>query len=392
MASYRAIGKGLLLGAAALSLWAVTRRATGRAPRLINWERVRAIALSMSRSEESVPGLSRIERSWQYRQWVHRSEKAISEYLGLALPQALESVHVFDRADWIDANISNFRDMFEPFEQFNQQVMSNSSNGTRLMGSINQLLLTSQLGALIGYLSQRVLGQYDTALLGKEHIGGGKLYFVEPNIEILQERLGLKPDELRLWIALHEVTHAFEFEANPWLRQYMNSLLTRYLETVTKDVSRIQGENAGLGKMLGRVATNVFKGGNLIEWVMSPDQRAIFQELQALMCLVEGYSNHVMQQVGQGLLSSYHWMKERFEERNKSKSQAEKWFTRLTGLDAKYEQYALGERFVNEVVRQKGIGFVNRVWQSPALLPTMEEIRRPDQWVQRVSRLAPLTS
>ncbi|MGQ9676776.1 MAG: zinc-dependent metalloprotease [Chloroflexota bacterium] len=388
MANYRTIGKGLLIGAAALSLWAISRRSTGRPPKLINWERVRSMALSMSRSDELGPTASRTEMGWQYRQWVRRSEESISRYLGKTLPRALEAVYVFDRTDWIDANLSSFQDMFEPFEKLNDRMLGDCSVGMRLVGSFNQLLLTSQLGALMGYLSARVLGQYDAVLLGKEPIEGGKLYFVEPNISMLQERMGFKPDEFRLWIALHEATHAFEFEAHPWLRGYMNSLLTRYLDAVGDDLSRMQGENGGLGQLVQRIAGNVVKGGHFMEWMMTARQRALFQELQALMCLVEGYSNHVMQAVGQDLCSSYHWMKERFEERNKNKTAAEQWFTRLTGLDAKMEQYVLGERFVNEVVRQKGIDFMNKAWESPAMLPNMDEIRQPDRWIQRVSRLA----
>jgi coenzyme F420 biosynthesis associated uncharacterized protein len=334
-------------------------------------------------------GTSHQEMVWGYQDRVKRSEDLISEYLGQQLPQPLESVHVFDRLDWIDTNIDGFRDMFEPFEHLNERALQNGSNGSHLVGHLNQAVLTSQLGVLIGYLAQRVLGQYDTALFGKEPVATGKLYFVEPNIAGLQERLGVDPEEFRLWIALHEATHAFEFEANPWMRGYMNSLLGQYLENVSGDLGKMYGESGGngLGSMAKRIAGNAMKGGNFAEWLMTPAQRAVFSELQAMMCLAEGYSNHVMQAVGEKLLPGYNEMKERFDQRGQNRSSGEQLFIKLTGLDMKYEQYTLGENFVNEIVREGGIDFMNQVWKSPAHLPTMEEIHAPRRWMERVGAL-----
>jgi coenzyme F420 biosynthesis associated uncharacterized protein len=386
MASYKQyIGTGILVGAAAVAAYAVSRRVSDAVPSLVDWQRVRAVALNSARRAGPEEFASaQADLTQQYARRVRLSEDLIAKYIGQQLPQQLDQVHVFGRAEWVDANIANFKLLFAPFERVNLEALAGTSAGARIFGGFNQFFLSSQMGILLGYLAQRVLGQYDLALLGHEPLTTGRLYFVEPNIAQLQRRLKLDGEEFRLWIALHETTHAYEFEANPWLRSYMNDLITRYFESVSADFLSFRTDRNAMVALLSRVAGNVLSSDYVLEWVMTNQQREIFRQLQALMCLLEGYSNHVMQEVGSSLLPSYHSMKARFEERAKDKPPLERLFTKLVGLDVKFEQYALGERFVGEVVAQRGIGFMNRVWDSQAHLPTLEEVKAPQRWIARI--------
>lgn len=385
----RAAGLGLLVGFAAGLFIAVNRRGVEEPQTgLINWARVRRNAVALvRRAPEPRSEYSATELRWRYGDWVRRSEALIGEYMGQRLPRPLESIYVFDRVEWIDANISAFARLFQPIEELYANLFTTKPLGAQVMGRFNQVLLSGQMGLLLGYMARRVLGQYDLALLGREPIEGGKLYFVEPNIAAFQQKLGLPADEFRLWIALHETTHAFEFEAFPWVRDYMNELLATYFRSLGRDLLSFRSERSALGAITGRVAGNAFNSQNMLELVMSEDQRAIFRRLQALMCVVEGYSNHVMQAVGRRIIPGYDAMKARFDERSKQRSPADRLFARLTGLDIKLEQYALGERFVNEVVAQRGIEFANRVWRSPEHLPTLDEVRNPARWLARVAVL-----
>ena len=382
----RYIGTGVLVGAAAAAAYVASRRVADSVPSLVNWSRVRSVALSGRRQGAGeVVAEERDELERRYAHRVGMSEALIAEYIGRELPQKLTQVHVFGRGEWIDANIANFQLLFAPFERVHEDSLAGASAGARLFGGFNQLFLSQQMGILLRYLAQRVLGQYDLALLGHEPLTGGRLYFVEPNIAQLQQRLNLDGEEFRLWIALHETTHAYEFEANPWLRRYMNELISGYFENVSADFSSFRTDRNALVSLLWRMAGNALSSDYLLEWVMTAGQRAIFRRMQALMCLLEGYSNHVMQEVGAKLLPSYAIMKARFEERAKDKPPGERLFTKLVGLDIKFEQYTLGERFVGEVVRQRGIEFINRVWDAEARLPTLEEVKAPGRWIERIS-------
>jgi coenzyme F420 biosynthesis associated uncharacterized protein len=118
--------------------------------------------------------------------------------------------------------------------------------------------------------------------------------------------------------------------------------------------------------------------------VMTPEQKRLFDEMQALMSVIEGYSNHVMNAVGKQVLPSLETMQHAFEARQKQRSQAEALFIRLTGLEMKMEQYRLGEQFIDAVVRERGHDFALRVWEGPQNLPTLTELRAPHQWIARI--------
>jgi coenzyme F420 biosynthesis associated uncharacterized protein len=292
-------------------------------------------------------------------------------------------VETFDRYQWVDANISSFQQLFEPLEAMNRDALRGATIGSHVFGEINQVVLSGQIGILLGYLARRVLGQYDTSLLGKEPVTTGRLYFVEPNIAATEIKLGLDSRQFRMWIALHETTHAFEFEAHPWLRDYMNGLLRQYFDSVGRDLGHFAIGSGGLAGLAQRVWQNLPRTQTALELFMTEEQKEIFQKLQALMCLLEGYSNHVMDAVGEGLLSTYPLMKKRFEARQEQRPLGDRLFTRLTGLDLKLEQYRLGEKFVNTLVRQMGIRSFNRVWEDSSTLPTLAEIYEPERWLAR---------
>jgi coenzyme F420 biosynthesis associated uncharacterized protein len=357
-------------------------RRSGR--QLIDWRFAVGVAL---RTCGTIPPLGAAEREaleQRYRLVLEQIEEPIARFSRTHLPLQGTEVRVLDRPSWIRTNADNFRELLQPFEDFYQEQARREPVGAAMSG-MSRLALSSQLGVLLGYLSRRVLGQYDLALLGREPVTTGRLYFVEPNIRQLEARLGLVPTDFRLWIALHETTHAYEFEAHPWLRDHMNGLLRRYFDALGEDLGNLRSDLRGLGNFARRIGGNLGQKGYAVELVMTPEQRAIFRALQALMCLLEGYSNHVMDAVGRDLLPSYGQMKERFESRLKRKGPAERLFAKLTGLDVKMEQYQLGERFVNTVVERVGVAGMNRVWLGPDALPTLEEVREPRLWIERVA-------
>ena len=371
--------------AGALAVWANTKgreyTRTGETPSLINWDRARSIALAMNRAADTEVFPASLTE--YYRDLVGKCVPLIAEYTGTTLPTPLESVHVFNRADWIDANIRAFQQLFAPLEGLNTARNLKSPTAVALVSGLNQTILSAEVGLLLGYLARRVLGQYDLALLGKEPVASGKLYYVEPNIAASTETMGVDGHEFRLWLALHETTHAFEFEAYPWVRPYFNMLLERYITLVTNDLQNLQG---GLNALVRRLREQGGSGKSLMEIVMTPDQRQLFDEMQALMSVIEGYSNHVMNAVGKQVLPSLEALQHAFESRQRQRSQAETLFIRLTGLEMKMEQYRLGEQFIDAVVKERGHQFALKVWQGPENLPTLAELRSPKRWVARLER------
>jgi coenzyme F420 biosynthesis associated uncharacterized protein len=385
----RFLTAGLLAGAA-LGAWVGSRPRTalapGREPAMIDWEQARTIAINMNREAAlTAPERSRLDT--YYRDLVRRCVPIVSQYTGVELPSTLERTFAFDRVDWINANIAGFRQLFAPLEALNPELDGQRTVASELLGGVNRRVISAELGVLLGYLARRVLGQYDLALLGREPVTTGKLYYVEPNIRSVEQTLKLPGEDFRMWLALHETTHAFEFEAHPWLRDYFNGLLEGYFELLRQDAEVLKRRGMkGLGIFVDRVRDRRADGAWL-EALMTPEQRVIFDKLQATMCIIEGYSNHVMNAVGKSLLPSYAEIARKFELRQKQRTMAEQLFAQITGLNMKLEQYRLGEAFINRIVAERDHATARRVWTGPEFLPTMEEIRQPERWLARTDAL-----
>jgi coenzyme F420 biosynthesis associated uncharacterized protein len=352
---------------------------------LISWEHVREIAfatLEMQRDKPAEIPPSMVEA---YQGMLLDSQKLVAGYTNLKAQGLPEKVEVFTQQDWIDANIVSFRFLFDPIsdryvKMLEELEMEGGVSAGRAARKFARTLLSAQVGIIMGYLSRNVLGQFDLSLPEPEK--GGKLYVVEPNVLRIQSELGVEPREFRMWITLHEVTHSFEFHCNGWLRPYMMSSMQEYLNSIdwkgmTKPdfFRRMRQQNVSEGDAL--------KAGGLISIIATPEQRAILARLQAVMSVLEGYSNHVMDQVGMQLLGSYDDMKSRFDQRRENKSAAEKLFQRLIGIDLKMQQYKIGQKFVDAVVEAEGIDFLNKVWESAGRMPTIDEIGNPSAWIER---------
>lgn len=347
--------------------------------RLIDWDLVRRTSINVSQHDQA-PVRNRAVARERYSDMVRRSEPLIAKYLGVDLPEPIQRIVVMDRKQWLDANIDNFSKLFEFIEDLYQRSASQQTVGATLAAGINRRVMSVQTGVLLGVLGRKVLGQYDLSLLAPEP-SGGALYFVEPNIDAVQRSLGLDSHDFRLWIALHETTHAYEFEAYPWVREHFNSLLRRFFDTVNQ---QLQSMNGGFGALVSRIIENMNQGQHWMEALQTPPQREIFNELQALMSLVEGYSNHIMNAIGRQILPNFDEIEQRVEQRKGSRSLAEQLFNRVTGMDLKLAQYQQGQHFVDTVVQQRGIAFATKVWERAEHLPTMDEIRNPERWIARM--------
>lgn len=380
----RRLGTILLLGAVAGAgvRYLTARYGAQRGVRrqLIDWEKARSVGLRVSQWERA-PIVDRAARSAQYQQLVAQSEPLVSSYMGTALAAPISRIQVHDRREWIEANMISFAQMFKPIEEYYLHSSDGQSDLAAGLARVNAQVLGAQMGALIGFLARRVLGQYDLGLFSPDPQVRGTLYFVEPNIARVQQQLGVDERDFRLWIALHEVSHVYQFEAFPWVRGYFNRLVSELMEQMLDQVATMAG---GLPRLFERIARGETGGRSWIELLLSPQQQQQFDRIQSLMSLIEGYSTHLMNAIGAQLLPSYAQIEAKVQQRQVDRPLIEQIFNRITGMDLKLVQYQQGEAFVDAVVAARGIGFMNRVWASEANLPNMVEIRDPLAWVRRI--------
>jgi coenzyme F420 biosynthesis associated uncharacterized protein len=381
----RAWQAGILIGSALGAAATVVGRHMERRARqgLVDWATVERLAIGRL---AGAPGaltqdqLREIEP--EYTAAMARIVPALSIALGTQLPGVVERSGVVDRAGWVRANTASFASLIGKLEHdlLDQVVPPGGGFTAAAMALANRWITTRQLGVLLGFMGQRVLGQYDLALLSAE-AAPGRLLFVEENIRQTAKTLGVPVGSFRTWIALHETTHAFEFEAHPWLRPYLASRLERQLTLFGNDV-RGMGREAIRG--LGRALRGEGGGEHWLERLMGEEQKALFRETQAVMSLLEGFSDYVMDEVGRDLVPDVEAIRTKFDERRAKRTPFERAMLRLTGMDLKLEQYKKGETFVRAIAAARGPAALARLWDGPETLPRDGEIEAPERWITRV--------
>jgi coenzyme F420 biosynthesis associated uncharacterized protein len=375
---------GSVLGAAVTVAGRQIER-SARAAGLVDWRRVEGLAVARLRN---APGaLTRDELRATERDYAAAMAlvvPALARHLGTELPGVVERVDVVDRAAWVRANTSAFAGLIGKLEgQLLEQMLPEGSGVAKAsMTLANRWVTTRQLGLLLGFMGQRVLGQYDLALLSAETTPG-RLLFVEENIRHTARVMDVPLGPFRTWIALHETTHAFEFEAHPWLRPYLAGRLERQISLFSDDA-------ASMGREAVRALGASLRGEgrkddeHWLERLMTDEQRRLFRETQAIMSLLEGFGDHVMDAVGKDLVPGVERISARFHGRRQQRTPFERAMLRITGMDLKMDQYRKGEAFVAEIERLAGAAALRRLWDGPETLPMPEEITRPAAWVRRV--------
>ncbi len=300
---------------------------------------------------------------------VAQAESLVTSFTGLEVSGFRSRAWVMGRGDWIRQNVNGLQRLLEPLAV---RILDRRPERPVLA----RKTLGAQAGAVIGYVSRRVLGQFDVFLPPDDE---GLIYFVGPNIVEVERRFGLTPADFRLWVAIHEVTHRVQFSAADWLRGYLGGLVDEYLGSISLDSHQLIDQ---VKRAVEDLRSGEGPGGILT--LLTPEQREVFQRTQSMMALLEGHASFVMNEVAKDHVHDLARMRRALQSRRHPQG-LEKTVQRAIGFDQKVLQYENGERFVREVVALAGMAAFNRVWESPGNLPTKDEVGDPGRWVARVA-------
>jgi coenzyme F420 biosynthesis associated uncharacterized protein len=349
----------------------VRERAAGR---LVDWDSAARIAKRVAGEGPPLPSVERARLAEDFGELVPEAAGLVTELTGLTSP-GRPRPWVMTRAEWIDQNLRGFQRLIEPLAE-----KVNIRQDT-LFAPIRRQTLAAQLGLLLGYLSKKVLGQYDLFLPPDDE---GLIYFVGPNVVTVERRFKFPPRDFRLWLALHEVDHQLQFSGVPWLRGHVTGLVDDYFDSIQLDPKEvIQALRRAVEEI--RSGSGEWKGIGILFLLMNPAQRETFRQMQAVMSLLEGHGNYVMDELATGHVSQGERMRRTLKERRHSAGGIERGFQRAVGFEAKIRQYDQGEAFVAWVVEAAGMEGFNRVWAGRDNLPTLDEVSRPERWVERVA-------
>jgi coenzyme F420 biosynthesis associated uncharacterized protein len=311
-----------------------------------------------------------------------RFEPEVARYTGLDPQGSAPPAEVVDRAGWADANLTTFSHLLEPIADRMSERLGRAGPIAGPLRLAAGATIAAEVGLVTGYMSQRVIGQFELSLIQPE--APTRLLFVAPNVSKAVAELDVDRDAFTDWIVLHELTHVLQFTGVPWLRSHLGGLLRTYLETVEVQINT--GAAGGLPSMPNiQELVERFRHGGLMALIQTREQRDLMDNLQPVMAVIEGYSEHVMDALGATLVADHEKLREAMDKRRQSRSAPERLLQKLLGLDMKMRQYEQGKRFCDAVVDQGGIGALNAVWRSPEDMPSGAELDDPAAWVRRTS-------
>jgi coenzyme F420 biosynthesis associated uncharacterized protein len=299
----------------------------------------------------------------------------VREFTGLIAHDRTAPVLVVDRPGWIQANADGFSKLIAPIVARLQEKKGAPSPMTEAVGS---RVTGVELGVMLGFLGNKVLGQFDP--FHEAPGAAGRLLLVAPNIVNAERELSVDEHDFRLWVCLHEETHRVQFTAVPWMRDHLQSLMGEIVGTLETDPGRLLSE--GLSRV-GELVSGKAEG-SLIDLVSTPEQKLVIDKITGVMSLLEGHADVVMDGVGPEVIPSVAEIRAKFTKRRKGVGTLDRLLRRLLGLDQKMAQYRDGAEFVRRTVDTVGMAGFNAAFAEPAYLPSKDEIHDPLAWVRRV--------
>ena len=350
--------------------------------RLIDWDLALATARRLVPPGPRVSLTEATDAVNNLRALADEAETHVRDYTGMSAEVTLRAPVVVDRPAWVEGNIEGFRFALGPLLD---RLAARRGQGTPgwMLTTVGSRITGGEVGLVLAFLASKVLGQYEIFLPPGEdpHAEHGRLSLVAPNILATERALSVEPRDFRLWVCLHECTHRTQFTAVPWLRDHFTSEIAALLDATDLDPGAMIGRLRAAARSL-RDSNN--RGLSLIEAVQTPEQRVILDRLTAVMSLLEGHAEHVMDAVGPGVVPSVATIRARFDARRSGGSPLQRVMRRLLGIDLKLKQYADGNRFVTAVIDAAGRDAFNRVWESAETLPTKAEVNDPSAWMSRI--------
>ena len=343
---------------------------------MVDWALARSTATRLVKPGPAISSDGALAVVAELREAASRAEEYVTQVTGLDAGSGSAPVLVVDRPGWIQANLDAFRTLLTPLTDRAAEQLASSPRtaglGSRVTGA--------EVGVLLSYLSPKVLGQFDPFWTGPDG-ARGRLLLVAPNVVEIERVLRVPSSDFRLWVCLHEETHRVQFTAVPWLRDHLLGLVGRLVATADFD-SGVLATVVRDG--VRRIVEGIREGEELsvVDLVQTPAQRAIVDEITAVMSLLEGHADVVMDSVGPEVVPSVAQIRAKFDVRRQGQG-PDRIVRRLLGLDAKMRQYRDGAAFCRHVLDEVGMTGLNRVWTSPDTLPSRAEIANPQLWVIR---------
>jgi len=344
-----------------------------QSPGPVNWRLAREGTASLSGAGEPIePHLSE-----QYIELTHAAQLHVGRASGLPLGPAADDINPVDRRTWAESNLEGFDFLVGPMAD-KMKTIPTTGPFDAILQPLGPAILGMQVGTMVGFMSHRILGQFD---IGLPVVGRPGIYFIVPNVEAFAADHAIDPPQARLWMALHEVTNQAEF-AVPWVTPHFTSLISSYFAGLEFDPGSLTERLESLQSQED-LESAFSEPGAVFGITAGPEQQQVLAEIQAFMAFIEGYADNLMDRAAPDLIPETPRIREALNRRRAEPSEGEQFLQRMMGLELKRDQYRLGSRFSAEVIRRWGEDKLAGVWEGPEYLPTLAELEDPVGWAAR---------
>ncbi len=364
----------------------------------VAWDAARQLALSIATNGETEANVDPLERI-AIEQLARVAELQVANATGLSVSVAGGGITIVPvtRSQWVHRTLDAYRPMFEelaasldtdddsPVEpDLDPSAADPMAWMAPLMEMIGPMMLGMTAGSMVGHLARRAFGQYDLPIPRPQ---SDELMIVPATLDEFGRAWSLPADDLRLWVCLSEVAHHAVLNV-PHVRERIETLLHGYLSGFEGGGGDLEDRLGGLElsdpSQLGDLQSMFGDPEVLLGAIQSPTQRELLPQLEALVATIVGYVDHVMDEVGTGLISSYGMLTEALRRHRVDADASDRFVERLFGLELTQAQYDRGERFVQGVIERAGAEGLARLWDDAANLPTPAEVDAPGLWLARI--------
>ena len=351
----------------------------------VDWEFAQRVASKIASRNEAPKSYHYATLEPDFARFTAQAEELVAEETGLRSQMGDARGRVADRSMWIEANINSFQRLLRPLsDKLAEKGLNSDGRMSKVTGKASGL----EVGLLLGWMSGRVLGQYDLLIIEDENPEDQDIvYYVGPNVMALEKKHGFPPEEFRLWLALHECTHRAQFTGVPWLREHFLGLVNQTIDAVDPDPEVFKDAIKRLIEAR-KTGEDPLADGGLPALIATPEQKAVLDKISGMMSLLEGHGDVTMDRAGAGLIPSQERFASTLRARRNSAKGLSRFFQRIMGLEAKLNQYQAGEAFIAKVEDAGGTTLLDRAWEGPENLPSMDEIKQPHLWVDRMTPAA----
>lgn len=338
-------------------------------PAPLDWKRAENIAIRLA-DRHTRPTSGTIQ-SEDFESMTGIAEDRVAATTGLRSLLGAANIRVVDRAEWIRANIASMQALLDP-------VLDRWG-----AGSVTGRVAGAEIGLMLGWMSGRVLGQYDLLVGDASAATDGAVYLVGPNMLAIEHKFGFDREQFRMWVALHELTHRAQFTGVPWMRQHFLGLTRQTLDLAEPNPARVIAAFREATRDRD-AARQRLRDGGIVAMIATPEQQAVFGRVAGLMSLLEGHGDVVMDRAAADVVPSAPRFADVLRQRRQRAHPVAKVLQRLIGLEGKLNQYAAGERFIAAIETVGGERAIDICWERSDNLPSLDEIRSPHEWLERV--------